>query len=433
MNKSIEATQRVWKFGRQARFALLIGASFFVLALSQTGCLLTLDQAVYRRVTTFNTYTCRATLVDAGSGEVRMIASDNPALNPLPSGGTRRNFIDYDWEGDGDRDVNDVLLDWRRYIVNNVLPSANFAGRSWCIRPAQTSCMMSGTINMDSERMPPALPDGVPLAECPPTSVPHIEATAPGLSASNQLSFPDTPIGVTSAPVVVTLTNPGTVPLRINRADLLGRGAALDFIKPNSTDTCLPTPDEISRGVGHQLIGGSRCSFNVHFRPQYRPGIGECDRDGVNESCRRTAALEITSEDGTGRALSPLTLSLSGRAIGGRLVVEPVSHEICFSTMPSFGLCTTSRTISIRNDGTRATTGNLTITSATITRGALFTALPSSLSAITLTPGDSVDVQVQFCARSGDTSDAEYTINSSAPRAPTLTVTLVNPSTRLCP
>jgi hypothetical protein len=126
--------------------------------------------------------------------------------------------------------------------------------------------------------------------------------------------------------------------------------------------------------------------------------------------------------------LTPVTVGLSGRAIGGAIVTEPA--EICFPTAPAIGSCTDPRPLRIRN----TSTGDLTLTSARLTRaGNRFEAPMPFLMPFTLTPGLPLDVAVRFCNVANDRTDGEFTINSSSPSNPTTVITLVNPLNRLCP
>ena len=429
--RGVTPTQRNAARRYASRLALSLLAA---LLLTQAGCLLTSETPRY--VNRYNAYTCRATLVDIDSGEQRMVSSADPTLNPVP-GSDRRVFFDYDWDADGERDVDDALLEWRRYIADRILTSPGFAARAWCVRPPETSCSAEGRHDVTVGVTPTPLPTGMPdvCPSMPPE--PRLEVSAPGLTADRRLALSDTPIGVTGAPVNVTVTNVSTVPLRLVAADFTGGGGdAPDFEK--TADACAPTPAETAAGLGHLLAPSAACSLAVRFRPQYRAGAGECDRDDLgDERCRRRVTLAVTSTtDADRRALAPVSVAMSGRAIGARLVVEPLTNEVCFLTpTPSIGSCTETRTIRIRNEGARATTGDLTLTFARLTRtGDIFNAPPPFLmGSFTLEPGLAIDVPVQFCNRSNDPTDGLFTINSSAPRNPTVVVTLVNPLNRRCP
>ncbi|HEX8556754.1 MAG TPA: choice-of-anchor D domain-containing protein [Pyrinomonadaceae bacterium] len=401
------------------------------LAAAQAGCLLTYETVRYRYV--YNNYACRATLVDTGSGEQRIV--DSTMLASTAPGAPARSFFDKDWDGDGARAAADALLDWRRYLAAHVVNSTNFAGRTWCARPSDTSCERRGTVSFvgtsgGPDPTPPALPDGLP-PECPSSAGSRLEVSAPGLTADNRLSFPDTAVGDASAPVTFTVANAGPVPLRVNGVDFLGGADAPDFVK--TADSCLPTPAEMAEGRGHLLGVGGTCAFQLQFRPRHRDGVPACSAASPDESCRRSATLFVTGEVDLERtALAPVNVGLSGRAIGGRLVVEPAA-EVCFAaSVPGVGNCTERQVIRVRNDGP----GELTVYSAGVTGGsgaggfqqlAPVPALP-----LRLAPGGSADFTVRFC-NSGVDADGAFTVNSSDPASPTVVVTLVNPLRRRCP
>ena len=392
-----------------------------LLALTQANCVLitetiVLDYGYYE-------YKCKATLIDSTTGESRMVTSS--MLDRTAPGAPSRHFFDYDWDGDGTRSDADVRLDWRRYLVNAVITSPSFTGRSWCIRPSQTSCVRSSAVIYGTR---PRLPDGV-LVDCegPIEVLPQLEVTAPGLAPDNQYSFPDTPISDASAPVTFTVSNRSTIPLRVNGVDFLGGTDAPDFAK--SADACLPTAVELAQGRGHLLAPALSCTFQLQFQPQHRDGVAECGGSAPDESCRRHASLQVTGQtDTSARALAPVNLVTSGRAIGGGIVTEP--GEICFSTAPALGSCTATQTLRIRN----TSTGDLTLTSARLTRaGNRFDAPMPFLMPFPLPPGFPIDVPVRFCNVANDPTDGEFTINSSSPSNPTTVVRLINPLNRLCP
>ena len=397
------------------------------LVLSQTGCSLT-NETIYLRGT-YDNYVCRATLVDLASGERRII--DSSAVARTAPGAPSRPFFNFDWDRNGANNADDALLDWRRYLAAHVLTNSAFAGRSWCAIPAETSCTQRGRVSFrvaPVDNRPAALPDGAPPDCTAPTTGGRLEVSAPGLAPDNQFAFPDTPVGDMTAPVTFTVTNRSTVALRVNSVDFTGGADAPDFLK--TADTCLPTSAEMTEGRGHLLGAGLACTFQLQFRPQHRDGVAECDPSAPNESCRRRATLFVTGEYDLGRsALVPVNVGVSGRATGGGIVTEP-GTEICYSTLPSRGTCTETRMLRIRN----SSTGTLTLTSARLTRaGNMFEAPMPFLMPFALPMGLSLDVPTRFCNVADDTTDGEFTINSSDTRNPTTVVTLVNPLRRRCP
>jgi len=378
-----------------------------------------------------NRYRCDALVRDASTHEPFRISS-NPSFSPLTADVPQRLFVLNDWNGDGHSDVNDVKADWRRYIFNKLLPSARFAGRTWCVEPGSINCTANAYF-YPTERTPfPSALDAERLVTCPPeSSDARLEVSAPGLTPAPdyRLNFPDTPIGQSSLVTTITLRNAGTGSLRVNSTDVLG-GYHDYVIDPLASGGCQPTEGELGRGVGHELAGGATCSLRVQFRPEYRSVAAECDRDDtMSMHCNRGAPLQIMSETLGGSTLLPITLNFNGRAIGGRLVVEPASLEICFPTVPTSRACTEERAITIRNDGARSTTGNITITSAVVFPSDFF-ATPS-LVGTTLAPGEFRTVRVRYCER-GDRNDGGYRVNSSGVN-PTVNIAIINPNNRTCP
>jgi hypothetical protein len=408
--------------GQRTRAKLVLSAVpvllLSLLALTQANC--TLSHATLQP--RFDQYVCRATLIDPSNGESRVVRSS--MLHQTAPGAALREFYNYDWDGNRVRNHADVLLDWRRYLANNVLNIPTFTGRSWCASPVDVSCEQTGKRVINNMTAP--MPGGV-LLDCaiPPGPLQYFEITAPGLAPANLFSFPDTPLGDSSAPVTFTVTNRGTVPLRVVGIDFLA-GANPDFVK--SGDTCLPTTTERLQGRGHLLGEGLTCSFQLQFRPQHRDGVAECDGSAPNESCRRRERLFVTGEVDTGRsALFPVFVWPSGRAIGGGIVTEP--SEVCFPTAPPIGSCTAPQMFRILN----SSTGPLTITSARLTRaGNRFEAPMPFLMSYTFSRPDTIEIPVRFCNVADDRTDGEYTINSSAIN-PTTVVRLVNPLNRTCP
>jgi hypothetical protein len=391
-----------------------------MLIFSQSGCLLT-TEIIYTRPT-YDSYKCRATLIDTVNGERRTVSS--PMLSTDAPGAAERTFLSYDYNADGMRTVADALLDWRRYLRNNVVASSTFSGRTWCVRPSEVTCELSGRVVWRSSTPPAALP-AAELTNCFETTGPQLEVTAPGLSTDNRFSFPATPVGTASAATVFTVTNRSSVPLRVNAVDFVAGADRADFVK--SSDSCAPTAAEMTAGRGHLLASGGACTFQLQLRPQHRDGIPECMAGSVNDSCLRQATLYVTGEvDSTRNVATPVNVRVNGHAIGGGISTPA---EVCFATAPALGTCTPYQNFRIEN----TSGGDLTLTSARLTRaGNRFEATMPFLMPLTLSMGLGLDVPVRFCNVANDPTDGEFTINSSGPM-PTTVITLVNPLNRRCP
>lgn len=399
-------------------FALIL----VLLAFSQPACVLITEGIYVHRV--YNNYVCRATLMDANNGERRTLVSS--MLSNSAPGAASHSFFSHDWDGNGVYDEQDVLLDWRRYLRNDVVTSSRFAGRTWCIRPAETSCMQSGRVAFNLPFTPTPLP-AAEVANCSEGTLAQLEVSAPGLTSDNQFAFPDVPVGNVGPATTFTVTNRSAVPLRVNAINFIAGGDVPDFVK--SSDNCVPTAAEMAAGRGYLLPPSGACTFQLQFGPQHRDGVPECAAGAPNESCRRRASLFVTGEiDASRSALAPVNVGVSGRAIGGGISTEPA--EICFAAAPALGTCTPFQTLRIRN----TSSGDLVLTSARLTRaGNRFEATMPFLMPLTLPMGLPVDVPVRFCNVANDPTDGEFTINSSSPTNPTTVVSLVNPLNRRCP
>jgi hypothetical protein len=375
-------------------------------------------------------YRCNVVLVDTASGEQVALTSDDPWFTTQ---GIKREFFDWDWDGNGVRHDDDALYDWRRYVAYKVLATSRFEGGSWCARPTWTFCNnVTGVRNVRRRDVPGPVPD-VTLTECPVPPRPRLEISAPGLTPGGAFQFPDAPLGSTSAPVTFTISNMSGEPLRVLGADFIGGPDSPDFRK--TADTCEPTTAERAAGRGHLLPTGGSCTVEVVFQPQSRAGAFACATGMTTDACRRQQTLFVTGEvDGDRGLTAPLTVALSGRALGNGVLVVENGEEVCFrrsvTGMP--GSCTETITIRMRNGGT----GPLTINSAGLVGDSMangfrqlapFPALPR-----TLGPGEVVEAHVRYCNPGSGSADGQFAINSSDPRNPTTVVRLVNPLVRRC-
>jgi len=115
----------------------------------------------------------------------------------------------------------------------------------------------------------PTNPQRVPLAGI---------GTAVGLSPSS-LNFGDQPVGTTSPPQPVTLTNYGTAAVSIGGIHVIGK----NHVAFDQTNNC-----------GTSVPGGGSCTINVTFTPQAKGA--------------KSATLEVVDNGGA----SPQTVALSG-------------------------------------------------------------------------------------------------------------------------
>jgi hypothetical protein len=152
-----------------------------------------------------------------------------------------------------------------------------------------------------------------------------VQAPAVTLSPGD-LSFGNQPVGTTSAPQTVMLTNSGSATLTISSISVTGTNAG-DFSK---TNTC-----------GTTVAAGASCTISVTFTPT-APGM-------------RTASVNIT-DNAQG---SPQMIALSGTGTAPAVTLAPTSltfgNQLLGTTSPA-------QTVTLTNSGTET----LTITSIAI-------------------------------------------------------------------
>ena len=192
------------------------------------------------------------------------------------------------------------------------------------------------------------------------------------------LSFADQIVGTSSPSQSLTLTNPGTAPLKLNAV-----ATSSDYLVVSTT---------CAQAYPATLAPGASCTITLSFTPQ--------------ASGAHTGTLTVTSDvpggpysvrlSGTGLAPT-LTLDASGLNFGGQHLGAP----------------STPRTVTVSNRGSAA----LTISALSVT-GATFARTNDSCLSINVAPGASCTVTVAFTPTITGTYTGTLTITSNAPDSP---------------
>jgi hypothetical protein len=188
------------------------------------------------------------------------------------------------------------------------------------------------------------------------------------------LSFAAEPVGVASAPSLLTVTNTGGVPMANVGFQISGANAS-SF--STGTTTC-----------GATLANGSSCTVQVIFTPVATGGI--------------TATLTISSST---RNVTPVPVPLSGA--GGMAAGIAVTPNTITFPETAVGTITSATSVTISNTGTSA----LTSLALTIPPGFL---LASNTCAATLSAGASCTVGVEFGPSAAGEQTGVLAITSSS-------------------
>lgn len=179
------------------------------------------------------------------------------------------------------------------------------------------------------------------------------------------LTFSDQPLGTTSAPRTVTLTNNGTTPLTIGGIGVVGLNpgdAPGDFTQSN---TC-----------GASLAPGASCAITLGFAPTAING--------------RAASVRITDNAAGGAQFIPL----AGNGINPIPAFGPAALDFgqVYTPDPELGTRTVTKTVALTNTGTTP----LGITSITVggVNGGDFT--QSNTCGVSLAPGAACAISVAF-------------------------------------
>ena len=203
----------------------------------------------------------------------------------------------------------------------------------------------------------------------------------PSLSLStSSLSFASQPVGTTSSPATLTVTNNGAANLAISTVTISGTNPS-DFAK--SADTC----------TGATVAPNNTCTVSVTFTP--------------SATGSRSASLNFTDNASN----SPQTVSLSGTGAG------PVVSLSAPPTFPSEPIGTTSpsQTVTLTNTGG----ASLTFTAISVTGP--FATVASGTTCSTSSPvgaSASCTVAVTFTPTAAGTASGSLSFSDNAPGSP---------------
>jgi len=199
---------------------------------------------------------------------------------------------------------------------------------------------------------------------------------------SGSLVFSNTPVGVSSAPQTLTLTNCGTAALVVSNVTF--STTSNDF---SVVQTC----------TGGPIAPGGTCTLTVTFTPA-APGV-------------RQAALIITNSS----SINPVTINCRGTGF-----------------IPAPALCVGAGTVNFGNVGVDTTgavqsvtitncgTATLTISNITVTGANAGDFIITSNSCSTVATGTTCLVQMQFAPSAGGARAANLVITDNAPGSPQL-------------
>jgi len=206
-----------------------------------------------------------------------------------------------------------------------------------------------------------------------------VSAGGPVVSLSpSSLSFGNQPLGTTSTPQNVTLTNTGSSSLSISGIGITGQNPG-DFAQNNNCGTSVAT--------------GASCTFTVTFTP--------------TASGSRSATLNITDNAGG----SPQHVSLAGTGIGPMATLNPTS--LSFGNQ-SVGTTSGTKGIQLKNTGNGALTiSSIAISGTNTTDFAQTNNCPGSLA-----PGAQCNINVNFSPTDFGTRTASLSISDNAPNTP---------------
>jgi uncharacterized repeat protein (TIGR01451 family) len=213
---------------------------------------------------------------------------------------------------------------------------------------------------------------------------------AAGLALStNNLGFPDQPVGITSAPLTVTLTNSGGVALAISSITISG-----DFAQTNN--------------CGASLGAGASCTISVTFTPS-ATGI-------------RNGTITITSS----AQGSPHLVALFGVGLGSAPVLTFSPASLSFGTV-AVGSTSAAQTLTVSNTGNATLTIQGVVITGDFALAASGTTMdPPCVSGSMLAPGTSCAIHITFTPLAGGTRGGSASVSSNAggsPHSATLTGT----------
>jgi uncharacterized repeat protein (TIGR03803 family) len=226
----------------------------------------------------------------------------------------------------------------------------------------------------------PSSPQTVSLTGTGAASLPKVTLSATSLPFGSQT------VGMTSAPLAVTVTNTGNADLTFGIGSVVLTGTNADFVI--SADTCISTT----------VAPNSMCSVSVTFTPSIAGS--------------ETATLSFTDNAPD----SPQTVSLSGNGVtggGGGSVVTLSTTSLDFASQ-AIKSTSLPRIVTLTNSGTAA----LTITSIAASPSSFAETSNCPISPATLASGDACTVYVTFGPASTGPFTGTLTIADDASDSP---------------
>jgi len=225
-------------------------------------------------------------------------------------------------------------------------------------------------------------------------------APAVAFSPTGPVTFPDTVVNVTSAPVTVTITNGGSAALHITAVTLAGTNPG-DFAVPSGSNTC----------NGATVAVNATCTLNVTFTPS---GTGA-----------RQADLQI-ADDAPG---TPQILLLTGNGLAAAspvATITPASPVMFPSTAQ--GVPSAPVTVTVTNTGNA--TLNITTVTFAGTNAADFSIATNTCNGAALAANATCTVGVVFTPGAVGVRTATFQVADNAagtPQSATLTGTGTTP------
>ena len=217
---------------------------------------------------------------------------------------------------------------------------------------------------------------------------------APAVSVSTtSVAFGNRLVGTTSAPVTVTVSNPGTAPLTVSGVTVTGTNAA----------------DFAASGCAAAVPAGGACAVTVTFTPSATGG--------------RVGTLTVAT-DATPSAVA-VALSGTGTAPGATLSATALTFgtQLVGSTSPA-------QTVTVTNSGSAP----LTVTGVTVTGTNAADFAQTNTCAATVAPGGTCTVSVTFAPAAAGARGATLTVATDAgPRPVSLSGTGSTASAALAP
>jgi len=266
--------------------------------------------------------------------------------------------------------------------ISSIATTGDYAQTNNCpVSPATLAAGASCTINVTFTPTVPGTRNGTlkvtdNAGGSPQTTTLTGVGLLPVTLTPNPVNFGNEAVGLTSAPVIVTLTNNQKSVLTITHKAISGSGAA-DFAQTNN--------------CGTSLAAQSSCTFNVTFTPS-TTGTFTATL-GVQDNAPNSP--QSTSLNGTGVVavtLSPTSLSFGNVAVNGT---------------------STSQAVTVTNNQTATTT----ISSITVTTGYTQTN-NCPISPSTLAGGGSCIINVTFAPSATGSDPGTLTVTDSANNSP---------------